>query len=166
MKTRVMVAVAVLLLSVGGSVAEGEKAGKEITPTAVVKVFWYKIGKGDVDGALSLFTFSDRTKALMPRQRATFAMWSTVMKKGATVVDVGPEKVAGVAATVLVTSHEGKSKVRREVMYLVRKEGLWRMLPYAVPGDSPAHQLDKETNAAMAQLKRWARREMKKAEAE
>jgi hypothetical protein len=163
MKIRTTLIVGLLLLGfVEPAAAEGEKAEKEITPTMVVKVFWYKIEKGDVDGALSLFAFSQHTKALIPRQRATFATWSKVMKKGTTLVTVGPEKRIGTSAAVLITSREGKTKVRRDVMYLVRKEKLWRILAYAVPGDSPAHQLDDESVAAMKKLKEWARAEMKK----
>ena len=153
---------ALVLSCAGWAVAEGEKAEKEITPTMVVKVFWHKIEKGDIDGAMPLFVFSEQTKALIPRQRATFAMWSKVMKKGTTLVTVGSEKRIDGSAAVLITSREGKTKVRRDVMYLVRKEKLWRILAYAVPGDSPAHQLDDEAVAAMKKLKEWARSEMGK----
>jgi hypothetical protein len=145
----------------GFSVAEGEKAEKETAPSTVVRVFWRAIEKGDVDGALALFAFSGRTKALIPRQRATFAMWSKVMKKGGTVVTVGPAKTVGGAAAVLMTSREGRLEPRRDVMYLVRKDGEWRILAYAIPGDSPAHELGKDAAAAMKSLKEWARGELK-----
>jgi len=151
-----------LLLSVAGLVAQEEenKEKREITPTDVIKVFWYKIEKGDPDGALSLFHFSKLTKPLIPRQRATFVMWSKVMKKGETVVVPGPEKVIGAAAAVMVTSREGKTTVRHDVMYLVRKDNIWRILAYGIPGDSPSHRLAEDETAAMRKLKEWARREM------
>lgn len=165
MKTCRTLTVGLLMLAFAClTMAEGEEAAKEVAPATVVKLFWLRIEKGDIDGALSLFAYSDRSKALIPRQRATFAMWSTVMKKGKTTVIVGEQKIIGQAGVVLITSREGKSTVRRDVMYLVRKERMWRLLAYAVPGDSPAHQLDKETAAAMARLKEWARGEMRKAE--
>lgn len=162
----VVIAVLCLLVGVVHALGDGEKVSSEITPETVVRLFWHKIEKNDVDGVMSLFVFSDKARALIPRQRATFAMWAAVMKRGGTSVAVGSGKAIGDAAAVLMTSREGKAETRNDVMYLVRKDGQWRLLPYAVPGDSPANELSGATLGAMVQIKEWVRVEMRKKENE
>lgn len=135
---------------------------KEVGPVEVVESFWDKIKTGDVEGAIALHTFSEKTKRLADGIKAEYSKWSTPLKSGEVKVTIGNSEVHGTAAVVMITCYEGQTNPKPEPAYLVRREGTWKMLMPGMPGDASAHELDADTVASMKALKTWVASQQRK----
>jgi hypothetical protein len=140
-------------ISLQGALAAESK--REAEPAEVVKRFWQHIKANEVDRAIALHTFSQKTKHFAKALQAEYSKWSTPYKEGEVKVTFGASKVAGRAAVVLITCDEGQTSPKPEPVFLVRKKDTWKLLMPGLPGDAPAHELDADTVASMKALKTW-----------